>query len=485
MPSPYSKLLTAIGSAVAEKKKPYHFLTERHLQATWLEQKYFKGLKTDQGEPIQVLSPGIWNLEAGPDFRKAHLKIGAHEFFGDVELHLADESWQQHGHHVDSRYDQVILHISLWQPKGATQINTARGSTPFKTYLENFLTIPISRLCQLIDLDLYPYKKFVGSGHCAQALFKELSSTQISQFFEKAADWRLERKRHFLNYMSLDPRKHIPCGIAMALGYKNNSDQFITLFSGMQRLNFATEEQLIAWLIGSCGFFNTAYEPKWGRSSYYQRLKDLFAPYRETAPCIRLHLNQIRPFNHPIRRLVILAKMHSDPSLLQLHDRLDGEWDRCWFNCYQKKQWWGFIAELISWLPSYRDDYWNSHYLFETEAKSQFLALFGENTKREIVINIFLPLLAGRVAERGHPAEILAFQHLFRSLPASKASKRDYLIHRFFGNSSKGSLLKNAYVEQGAFQLHYDFCSHFEASCEGCPFVERYKSIHNTPTFRL
>lgn len=93
------------------------------------------------------------------------------------------------------------------------------------------------------------------------------------------------------------------------------------------------------------------------------------------------------------------------------------------------------------------------------------------------MINLFLPLIAKDIEKNGHVDEITAFHHLYRSLPSSKAGKKSYLIHRFFGNSKKGEVLSNAYAEQGAYQLHYDFCSHFEASCEGCPFVERYKKL--------
>src|ERR1700761_5455772 len=71
---------------IAENVVPYPFLRERHLQAMWLEQKYFKNLTTTEGEAIIVLSPGIWNSEGGPDFLKAHLKIGHREIRGDVEL---------------------------------------------------------------------------------------------------------------------------------------------------------------------------------------------------------------------------------------------------------------------------------------------------------------------------------------------------------------------------------------------------------------
>lgn len=109
----YSTLLKE-NALVCETKKNYAYLTERHLQAIWFEQKNLLPLYNIQGELIQVISSGIWNTEAGPDFLKAHLRIGSKKYKGDIEIHLQSEGWCQHGHHLDARYNQVILHVSFW-----------------------------------------------------------------------------------------------------------------------------------------------------------------------------------------------------------------------------------------------------------------------------------------------------------------------------------------------------------------------------------
>ena len=75
----YGLLVQAQPQLVAETKYPYETMTERHVQVMWYEQKYLKRMFTSEGEPIDVLSPGIWNGEAGPDFLKAHLVIGGEE----------------------------------------------------------------------------------------------------------------------------------------------------------------------------------------------------------------------------------------------------------------------------------------------------------------------------------------------------------------------------------------------------------------------
>lgn len=398
----YEKLIAHFVPRLAEKKHGYHFITERHLQAVWLEQKYFKGLKTSTQEPIEVLSPGIWNLEAGPDFRKAHIKIGDQTYFGDIEIHLADESWQQHQHHVDPRYDQVILHISLWQPRQPIALATSKGHSFFQAYLEDFLTVPLARLSHLIDLDLYPYKQFTGSGRCAQELFKGLSANAVTHLFERAADWRLSRKRQFLEERIISQADYAGAGIAMALGYKNNSEQFLSLFLEMQNRTFASEEETLAWLLGKCGFFSSFFSKKWGKSSYYQILQSHFVQITQASPSepVRLHLHQIRPLNHPVRRLVVLAKLHQDKNLSGLIPQIFEMWDAQWQFCTEQKKWKKLLDLYKDLLPSYEDPYWSHHYLFEDQNRDELLPLMGENLKHEIVINLFLPLIEGEVEKK-------------------------------------------------------------------------------------
>jgi hypothetical protein len=191
----YSRLLSPQGTSIQESSKPYLTFTERHMQALWLEQKYFKNLLTLDGQKVEVVSPGIWNQEAGPDFLKAHLLIEGKKIVGDVELHLYADGWQQHRHHQDERYNEVVFHLFMWA-RTQKDIYAQSGASILQASLEDFLTIPLARIVQLIDLDLYPYKKFVGSGKCAKNLFYQLQDQKVVELFEAAADWRLKRKRN-------------------------------------------------------------------------------------------------------------------------------------------------------------------------------------------------------------------------------------------------------------------------------------------------
>lgn len=471
---PYHQLLQTTPAHVSEKKGPYLFLTEKHIQALWWQQKYFKNLKTAAGQPITILSPGIWNSEAGPDFVKAHIKVGEHELRGDVEIHLHDESWVQHGHHADPRYDNVVLHLSYWKPKHTIKpIVTNDDKVVLMAHLEDFITVPLARLLQLIDIDLYPYQKFTGSGRCAQQLFRKLPEDEAARLFSAAAAWRLEQKKLFLQAHFSTSSLQLAGGIAMALGYKNNTEAFLDLFHYLLTFRDLPYHERLAIALGCSGFFEPTFVMKWNESEHYRLLHCIWkGKMREIIHQTQLRLDGIRPLNHPIRRLAYLAHLIGDPALDRIWDNMLSIWKEG-----RTIKPVTLLQSLIGAISTYDDDYWNHHYLFETEAKAVFIPLIGDDRKREMLINAFLPLLHAAILEEGDPKQLEIFNTFYNSIRASHSHKSDYLVHRFFGDTAKGKLLNHAQMEQGAFQLHKDFCVHYEASCEGCPFVERFTAL--------
>ena len=88
-------------------------VTERHVQAIWYDGTLRpSSLHTTQGEPVEVLDPGEWNREAGPDFRHAAIKVGDRLMNGDVEIHLRPSDWRAHGHAQNPAYADVIAHVT-------------------------------------------------------------------------------------------------------------------------------------------------------------------------------------------------------------------------------------------------------------------------------------------------------------------------------------------------------------------------------------
>lgn len=477
MLSLYPRLLKGHPHHLAETKFPYHELTERHLQVMWLEQKYFKGLSTESGQTIEVISPGIWNLQAGPDFQKAQIRIGDKIFHGDVEIHLADEGWYQHRHENDPRYNQVVLHLSFWKAKQTKPLLKQNGESLVKAYLEPFLTISINRILRLIDLELYPYKKFLGSGMCAKEVFFGLPKEKIQAFFASAADWRMIKKNEKLKLKMDDPSLCLEAGLAMVLGYKHNTENFFELYIHLQKHRYLSQDSLVSLALGITGFFSDFYQKKWKTNPYYLHLNQVYEDLpKELVLDVPLNLSPTRPLNHPIRRIAFLCKLLRSPQKDLLHD-IDRIWTQSWKPLYARCRWKIMRDEMIKRLPTFEESYWNQHYLFEERPSKTFLSLSGTDIMIKMLTNVIMPMLHHEILARANQTELQAFHSFFASLPSEKSGKGRYLGHRFFGATDKTQLFRKAAFVQGAFQVHQDFCVHYEASCEGCPFPERYLEI--------
>ena len=81
-----------------------HYIWEHCLWAGFPQQ-------TTDGLPVQILSVGQHNGDAGPDYSHARIRIGDREWVGNVEIHVHSSDWYRHHHHQDPAYDSVILHV--------------------------------------------------------------------------------------------------------------------------------------------------------------------------------------------------------------------------------------------------------------------------------------------------------------------------------------------------------------------------------------
>ena len=81
-----------------------HYIWEHCLWAGFKQQ-------TTDGRSVEILSVGAHNRNAGPDYSSARVRIDGKEWVGNIELHVCSSDWIKHRHHLDSAYDNVILHV--------------------------------------------------------------------------------------------------------------------------------------------------------------------------------------------------------------------------------------------------------------------------------------------------------------------------------------------------------------------------------------
>ena len=91
-----SQALLRVGEPRAAYAPPSARLPERLVKCLWFDQYVVpEKLATASGCRIEVLSPGWWNVEAGPDFLNSELRVEGGEILrGHVEVHVDASDWK-------------------------------------------------------------------------------------------------------------------------------------------------------------------------------------------------------------------------------------------------------------------------------------------------------------------------------------------------------------------------------------------------------
>ena len=208
-------------------------ITERHVQAIWYDVALRpKRLVSRRGETVTVISPGEWNLEAGPDFRHAVLEVGVdrRRIVGDVEVHLCPSDWDLHGHGTDENYRNVVAHVT-W---GCGPVPDSLPPGAISIWLGRFAMADTAFAPEQIDLGAYPYARLPESVRpCAERLGED--PDRARQVLADAGRRRLRMKaRRLIGRLCARPstdgssrRQIFYEEVMAALGYKKNKSQFL------------------------------------------------------------------------------------------------------------------------------------------------------------------------------------------------------------------------------------------------------------------
>ena len=155
----YARLTEELAVAVGEPSSRYgtanRSLREEIVRCVWFGTHLpAEGLCTDGGARIEILSPGWWNVEGGPDFARAEFLLeGEGRVVGDVEVHTLASSWHGHGHDRQPEYDAIALHVAMWNDTGEDHVLTACGRRVPQLTLERYVTEDLEELVELVDME--------------------------------------------------------------------------------------------------------------------------------------------------------------------------------------------------------------------------------------------------------------------------------------------------------------------------------------------
>ena len=435
--------------------------SERHLQCIWFDEKLRPGkLVLASGETLTVLDPGRWNLEAGPDFLDAELRVdpGARIIRGDVEAHVYPSDWDSHGHAKNPSYANVVLHVSWF---GTPQAKTLPADTFRLSLAKPMQACPWISIDD-IDIKAYPHNTLPKSPRpCRELLFNNPDYTEkllLSAGYHRIQNKTLSITRRLED--TADREQIFYEEIMAALGYKQNKFAFRALASKVPVSAYTeSRDYNLALLLGTARLLpdpDTVEEEE--SSVTVRKLWDIWwKSGRVAAEEIAWTMHGIRPNNHPTRRIAAAAALFTgENTLLRRIDALGGMPGKEWIRGI-----YAIVRESTEW------PFWNSRLLFGSPANGEkHFALIGQKRVSAILTNVIVPFYA---AERGMPPD--TFSHL---PPEDISSPMKTAAWYLLGRDHNPALYAgNNILQQGLLQIFLDFCLQAKAGCRGCRLLKK------------
>ena len=345
-------------------------MTEDFLYYIWKYRLFTKPLYTTENEEVEVISPGFHNLNAGPDFSDARLRIGTTQWAGNVEIHLNTSDWFRHGHQHDRAYENVVLHV-VYNHDMANQDNH----------------IPVLEIKDAFNHVLFHrYKDFLSAKRWVPCV-NQVSSVpehETNLWLERMLIERIERKSEmiglFLELGHNNWEEALYYTLARSFGFSVNALPFEMMARSLPYSLLVRHRdnpmQVEALIMGQAGMLSTEWRDEWPQQliTEYHFLKKKY----QLVP-IDQHLwrfLRMRPMNFPTLRLAQFASfMAQTQSLLS---RL--------IEC-------STIDDLSAVFSSVTTSpYWETHYMFDKPTDKSTKRL-GSNAVNLLLINAVLPFL--------------------------------------------------------------------------------------------
>ena len=459
-------------------------IDEHFVQTVWNEQRFFDfDLKSTDRRSIQVLKPGFWNSDEGPDFVHAELLIDGELHAGDVEIHISSSGWYNHKHHLDPRYNRVILHVVYWND----DIN-------LRTRLQNGKRIPTLEILNRLDApigDLFDERQEsqVASTNDCRVRGKTLKIERVQSVFDGLGQERLLEKADAMRNLlvRVDFEQLLYEGIMEALGYTKNRKSFRELAQRvpLSELLGKSDESIQAILFGVSGLLpsQSQQEIEWdkGEREFIERLESIWKSAEQYKNPTRMTAEQwrfakMRPSNYPSRRIPAIAQIISrcqDNLMMDFLPLIEEA------STATRKALVGIRRRLQERLTPTPSGYWEDHSHFGKGIPQRGAALIGTARASDIIVNVLLPMTLVWAEHSQSPKLTEAVQRLYDSYPKLQENRITQQIEaQIFSQGQPIKLISpSAKKQQGAIYLHRNFCS--SQLCDLCPVIEGDGIIKN------
>ena len=240
-------------------------ITERHVQAIWYDAALRPtNLRTRRGSEVRVVSPGEWNLEAGPDFRNAVLEVGKDRLrvVGDIEIHLCPSDWDFHRHGADPKYRNVIAHVT-W---GCGPVPGSLPPGALSIWLGRFVVSDTSFAPEQIDLMAYPYARLPsGVRPCEEKIGHDpdLAGRVLAEAGRHRLLMKARRMSGRLCSAHGNREQVFYEEVMTALGYKRNQAQFRHVAERVPVAELSDDVVMARTMLLTAGGFE-----EWDRTGY-------------------------------------------------------------------------------------------------------------------------------------------------------------------------------------------------------------------------
>lgn len=407
-------------------------MKEDLLQFIWKFQ-YFNSseLRCTDGDEVQVIHPGAYNSNQGPDFKEAKIKINNIIWSGHVELHINSSHWNTHHHSDDTNFNNVILHV-VWNHDA--EIKDANGTKLSTIELQ-------SRVSKLL-LEKYKRLKENARFIACENLPSGLGSLALNSWKQRLVAERLlvKSKNIFtdLEQTNYHWEETFWWLIAANFGLTLNSGAFKKMAQSLPLSLVAKHKknivQVEALLFGQAGLLSKAFDDKYPKmlqkEYFFYQKKYKLSPVEE-----ELYYLRMRPANFPTIRLAQLAMLICSSEHL--------------FSKIKETE---SIEEVKKMFNVVANDYWHYHYVFD-EASEYKIKKLGSQMVNNIIINTVVPVIFSYGL---HHSEEALKEKAIRWLEEIAPEKNT--ITQGFERLEYSN--KSAFESQAYIQLKKEYCDH-------------------------
>lgn len=346
---------------------------EDFLHYLWKHKKIdVLNLVTTDFETIEIVSVGQHNLNSGPDFFNAQLRIAEQHWAGNVEIHLKSSDWFLHNHEVDKAYDNVILHV-VWEHD--TDVFRKDNSKLPTLVLKNFVN----------EATIKNYHSLMNNKeqwiNCEND-FGKVEEFIIQNWLERLYIERIESKTELilehLKKSNNDWESVLFKMLAKNFGLKVNGEAFLSLansvdFSVIRKLQ-SNIKQLEALFFGQANLLNETTEDAYYKNLHYEYnyLKQKFKLNNDGV--LPFQFFRLRPINFPTIRIAQLAMIYGSQQ-----------------NLFSKLIGLNKLKDFYSIFSNHTTEFWQSHYTFSRSSKPMKKSI-SKSFIDLLLINTIIPL---------------------------------------------------------------------------------------------